>query len=66
MFRRKRPDGPPPEERKRRGRFFRREQRGRRRSLWICVLALIGLAAIAFLLTRYLIIPLLVLIAPAA
>ena len=62
MFRRNRRNPKPvPPEHGRPGR--RRRERRRPRSLWIYLLAFIGLAAILFLVIKYLIIPLLVLAA---
>ena len=61
MCRRRPYPGRPPQEGPRRR--FRRPGPRPRRSLWIYFLALVGAAALLFLLMKYLIIPLLVLAA---
>ena len=67
LFRRKQPrprpgqEAPPPPGRK--FRFFRRRPPVPRHSRWLYILAFIGLAAVVFLLIRYLIVPLLVALA---
>ena len=61
MFRRRSPSPVPPPPAPGRERRFRR--RRPRRSLWLYFLALVGAAALLFLLIRFLIIPLLVALA---
>ncbi|MBR2824587.1 MAG: hypothetical protein IKE24_13000 [Clostridia bacterium] len=57
MFRKRRPSAPSPQQHPFPG---RRRPRRPRHSLWLYVFAFIGVAAVCFLLFKYLIIPLLV------